>query len=67
MSEIAIHTSLRNAASTPASRAELNALRQRAWHEQNIVVLHIDEITDDFVKQGIKNLMAKQHGGRMRK
>lgn len=67
MSEVRIHTSLRNAASSPTSRAELNVMRQRAWHEQNIVVLHIDEVTDDWVKQAIKNLMAKQHGKRMKR
>ena len=53
--------------STPASKAELEALRQRAWVERKVVVLYVDEISDDWLRQALVNEATKRWGRRMKR
>lgn len=53
--------------SGPTSAEGLEALRQRAWSEQGVVVLNLEEITDDWVRQAVKNEAVKRWGRRMRR
>lgn len=57
----------RIATPSPAAAAELDALRQRAWTEQGVVVLHPDEITDDWLRQAVKNEATRKFGKRMKR
>jgi len=57
----------RIAAESPTSRAEFGALREKAWIERKFVVLHIDEIDDAWLKQGLKNHATKRWGRRMKR
>jgi hypothetical protein len=52
---------------SPTSRAEIEALRQRAWIEKGIVVLHPDEISDEWLRQGLRNEATKRFGRRMKR
>lgn len=67
MSEVRVLTSLRNAARAPLSRAELDALRAKAWLDQGIIVIMPLEIDNEFVRQGLVNIATKRFGRRMRK
>ena len=51
----------------PTARADIDALRQRAWIEQGIVVLHPSELTDDWLRQALKNEATKRFGRRMKR
>jgi len=53
--------------SGPTNPAEIETLRQRAWIEKGIVVLHPDEISDDWLRQGLKNEATKRFGKRMKR
>jgi hypothetical protein len=53
--------------SPPTSPEGLEALRQRAWTEQNIVVLNLDEVADDWLRQALRNEATRRWGRRMRR
>ncbi|MBN9497846.1 MAG: hypothetical protein J0H39_13905 [Alphaproteobacteria bacterium] len=53
--------------SAPTSSEGLEALRQRAWAEQGVVVLNVEEVTDDWLRQALKNEAAKRWGRRMKR
>jgi hypothetical protein len=53
--------------SGPTSAGSLEALRQRAWAEQGVVVLNIAEIGDEWLRQAIKNEAVKRWGRRMKR
>lgn len=53
--------------SSPTSPEGLEALRQRAWAEQGIVVLNPDEVLDDWLRQALKNEAVRRWGRRFRK
>lgn len=53
--------------SGPTSAASLEALRQRAWAEQGVVVLNVEEIGDDWLRQAVKNEATKRWGRRMKR
>lgn len=61
-----ILTSLRNAPSEPLSREELDALRSKAWIEQGLIVMHPEEFTSDYVRQGAVNDATLKFGKRMK-
>ena len=67
MNAIPVRTSLRNAPGRPLNREELDRLRERAWQECGLVCLYPDEFSNDFVKQGAANDMAKKFGKRMKR
>lgn len=41
---------------------EFERYRRRLWQEKRGVLLWLDEITDEFVRQGVANLAAKKFG-----
>lgn len=49
-----------------ASPETLEALRARAWAEQGVVVLHVDELGDDWLRQGLVNEATRRWGRRMK-
>ena len=64
---IPVRTSLQNAPSAPMTPAEMEATRARAWIELGIVVLRPDELTDDWLKAGLKQWAARTFGRRMKR
>jgi len=57
----------RIAAPNPPSAEKMKALRSRAWIDQGVVCIHPDEIADDWLRQGLKNLATTMFGRRMKK
>jgi len=57
----------RHAAVSPMSPEEFSALRCMAWTERGIIVISIDEVADDWLKQALINLATKLFGKRMKK
>lgn len=51
----------------PTSPEGLEALRARAWAEQGVVVLNVDEIGDDWLRQAVRNEATRRWGRRMKK
>lgn len=51
----------------PTSPEGLEALRQRAWAEQGVVVLNVLEVADDWLRQALTNEATKRWGRRMRR
>ena len=47
------------------SEAELFAMRRRAWREQGIAILSIDNITDPWLRQAITNEANRLYGDSM--
>jgi hypothetical protein len=45
----------------------LEALRQRAWAEQGVVVLNLQEISDDWLRQALRNEATRRWGRRFRR
>lgn len=39
-------------------------LARRAWHEQRVVVVRLDEVTDDWERQVVENVANRLHGRR---
>jgi hypothetical protein len=52
-------------ASSPTNVLELDALRRRVWHEQGVVSIGIDDITDPWLRQSLINEATKRWGHRM--
>ena len=50
----------RSATTTP----ELEALRRRVWHQQGVVSLSIEDITDPWLRQAIRNEAVRRWGPR---
>lgn len=50
----------------PTSPEGLEALRQRAWAEQGVVVLNVEEVADDWLRQALKNEATRRWGRRMK-
>ncbi|MBE7183844.1 MAG: hypothetical protein INR68_05515 [Methylobacterium mesophilicum] len=46
----------------PTSTAELFAMRQRAWREQGLAILPLDQINDDWTRQAITNEAVRLYG-----
>ena len=59
----AIRTSLRHAPSEPASEEQLRAMARAAW-KRKVLVVWLDDLTDDFDRQWAINLGTKLHGNR---
>ena len=43
---------------------ELLAMRRAAWHRQGVVVLHPEDIADDWVRQALLNEATRLYGRR---
>lgn len=57
----------RHAARPPMSAEEFAALRSRAWTERGIILISIDEVLDDWLRQALVNLATKLFGRRMKR
>lgn len=49
---------------TPTDETEIRALRRKAWLEQEIAVLPLAEIRDDWTRQAVKNEATRLYGTR---
>lgn len=49
---------------SPATSPELDAMRHRAWHEQGVATLILDEIGDTVLRQAIINEAVRRWGRR---
>ena len=52
--------------SSATSPEGLEALRQRAWAEQGVVVLNVEEVADDWLRQALRNEATRRWGRRMK-
>ena len=43
---------------------EMEALRRRVWQQQGVVSLHLEEITDAWLRQAIQNEAVRRWGPR---
>lgn len=46
----------------PTSAAEMFLMRQRAWREQGLAILPLDQINDDWTRQAITNEAVRLYG-----
>lgn len=61
----AIRTSLSRAPGEATSEQELEAMRQRAWLEQQVITIRLGEIADDWLRAGMVQLATKRWGKRL--
>lgn len=57
----------RRAPTLPLTREELDLLRERAWQEHELIVMHPSEFTSDYVRQGAINDVVRKFGKRMKR
>ena len=50
----------------PADDGHLRRMRSATWHRQGIVVIRLEEITDDRLRRGVINLANEFYGRRGR-
>ena len=50
----------RSASTTP----EMETLRRRVWQQQGVVSLHLEDITDPWLRQAIQNEAVRRWGPR---
>lgn len=50
----------------PATEPELRAMRARAWHEHEVLVVPLCEIANEFERQFIVNIAGRLYGSRRR-
>ncbi len=48
----------------PTPTEQLEPLRRAAWHQQGVITLRPEEITDEWLRQGLVNLAEKLYGKR---
>lgn len=49
---------------SPTTGPELDAMRRRAWHEQGVATLVLDEIGDAVLRQAVINEAVRRWGRR---
>ena len=49
---------------SPTTGQELDAMRRRAWHEQGVATLSVDEIWDPLLRQAVVNEAVRRWGRR---
>jgi hypothetical protein len=47
---------------TPTNEGELRAMRAAVFHKQNIAVLRIDDIREDWLRQAVINECEHRYG-----
>jgi hypothetical protein len=57
-------SSLDRGTRSPATSAELDALRARAWHQHGVAALAIADITDAWLRQALINEATRRWGAR---
>jgi len=51
-------------ARTPTTPVEIDTMRRRAWHEQGVASISIDDVTDPWLRQAITNEAIRRWGRR---
>ena len=51
-------------ARSPATAADLDAMRARAWHEHRVAAIPVEDITDPWLRQAITNEATRRWGRR---
>ncbi|KKL77682.1 hypothetical protein LCGC14_2032430 [marine sediment metagenome] len=54
----------RYVAKPAATTGQVKALGARAWHDEGIICLRPEELTDDFLRQAVINAAEKLYGRR---
>ncbi len=49
---------------SPIDDDQLRRMRSAAWHRQGVAVVRLDEIQDDWLRQGLENYMNTVYGRR---
>ena len=49
---------------TATTSREMEALRRRVWRDQGVVSLHLEDITDPWLRQAIQNEAVRRWGPR---
>ena len=60
-----MRTSLTPHVRTPITVSELQAMRERAWRLQGVVVLQPDEIGNPWLRQALVNEAERRYGRRV--
>ena len=50
--------------SSPTTSPEMEMLRRRVWQQQGVVSLHLEDITDPWLRQAIQNEAVRRWGPR---
>jgi hypothetical protein len=51
-------------ARSPTTLVEIDTMRRRAWHEQGVASISIDDVTDPWLRQAITNEAIRRWGRR---
>ncbi len=51
-------------ARTPTTPVEIDTMRRRAWHEQGVASIPINDVTDPWLRQAIANEAIRRWGRR---
>ncbi len=49
---------------SPTTTLEIDTMRRRAWHEQGVASIPIDDVTDPWLRQAITNEATRRWGRR---
>jgi hypothetical protein len=49
---------------SPATDAEVNAMRAAAWHRQGVAAIPVDDVLDPWLRQAITNEANRRWGRR---
>ena len=49
---------------SPTTTPEMEFLRRRVWQQQGVVSLHLEDITDPWLRQAIQNEAVRRWGPR---
>jgi len=49
---------------SPTTTPEMEMLRRRVWQQQGVVSLHLEDITDPWLRQAIQNEAVRRWGPR---
>lgn len=60
-----IATSLRHAPSDPTTQTELDHLRAQAWVKRGVICLRPEEISDEWIRAGVVQIVTQKFGKRM--
>jgi hypothetical protein len=57
-------SSLNRGTRSDTTTPEMESLRRRVWQQQGVVSLHLEDITDAWLRQAIKNEAVRRWGPR---
>lgn len=49
---------------SPTAPCEIDGMRRRAWHEQGVAALPVEDITDPWLRQAVTNEATRRWGPR---